>query len=237
MNAHSLRSILSRQNIVPFTFFLLFLIVVIFGLAHSSATSVGGSGQNNQRPPQPSDEELKKDFNDDDLKEKDNKPAGKWSYTTLLDDNQMNDPRVPAYVRGIQIVSGGGKYQGIHKIKRVHVANRTSLTIISVQVRVEVVPFDEQDKVLLADVLPFANASVAPNDSQVVEIQTLYPPRLLKTVARGSELKGGFFGIRISMEAVRFADGSFWKRPAPATLLMSPYLDQSPGLRFPTSPP
>lgn len=232
MNAYKFYSIFRRQNVVAFTLFFLLIIVVVFGLTQSSATAGGGSGQGNQRPPFPSDEELKKDFNDDDLKEKDNKPAGKWSYTTLLD-SKLDDPSVPAYVRSIQIVSGGGKYQGIHKIKRVQVANRTSLTIVSVQVRVEVVPFNEQDKVLLEDVLPFANASIAPNDSQVVEIQTLSPPRLLKAVAKGGELNGGFFGIRIGVEAVRFEDGSFWRRPTPAVLLISPYLDQSLGFRFP----
>ena len=235
MNTQRLRSIFSRQNATPFTFFFLLIVVVVFGfttsVVQSSATAGGGSGQGNQRPPFPSDEELKKDFDDEDLKEKDNKPAGHCTYGTLLD-SKMGDPSVPAYVRSIQIVSGGGKYQGIHKIKRVQVANRTSLTIVSVQVRVEVVPFNEQDKILLEDVLPFANTFIAPNDSQVVEIQTLYPPRLLKALAKGGELNGDF-GIRIGVEAVRFEDGSFWRRPAPAALLISPYLDQSPGLRFP----
>lgn len=169
----------SRQNAVPFTFFFLLVVVVVFGLATSigqpSATAGSASGQGNQRPPMPSDEELRKDFNDDDLKEKDNKPAGKWSYGTLLDDKQRNDPRVPAYVHSIQIVSGGGKYQGIRKIKRVQITNKTSLTIVSVQVKVEVVPFDEQEKILLEEVLPFVNVSITANDTQVVEIKTLYP--------------------------------------------------------------
>lgn len=206
MNARNLRSMFSRQNAVPFTFFFLLFVVVIFGLTQSSATAVGGQ----KRPPMPSDEELKKDFNDDDLKTKDDKPAGKWTYGTLLDDKQRNDPKVPAYVSGIQIVSGGGKYQGIHKIKRVQVTNKTSLTVVSVQVRVEVVTYDEQDKILLEAVLPFVNVSIAPNDTQVVEIQTLYGPRLLKALAKGGELNGDF-RIRISMEAVRFEDGSFWR--------------------------
>lgn len=236
MNTRSLRSTFSRRHATPFTFFFLLIVVVVFGLTHSSAAAGGGSGQGNQRPPMPSDEELRKDFDDEDLKTKDDKPAGKWSYTTLLD-SKLDDPSVPAYVRGVQIVSGGGKYQGIHKIKRVHVANRTSLTVVSVQVRVEVAPFNEQDKVLLEDVLPFADASIAPNNSQVVEIKTLYPPRLLKAVARVAEVNGGFFAIRISVEAVRFEDGSFWRRPVPAALLTSPYLDHSPGLTSPTSPP
>lgn len=230
MNTHSLRSMFSRRNAAPLTLFFLLIVVVVFGLTQSSATAVGGQG--NQRPPMPSDEELRKDFNDDDLKEKDNKPTGKWSYGTLLDDKQMNDPRVPAYVRSIQIVSGGGKYQGIHKIKRVQVTNKTSLTVVSVQVRFEIVPFNEQDKVLLEDVFPFVNVSIVANDTQVVEIQTLYVPKLLKTLAKGSELNGDF-AIRISMEAVRFADGSFWRRPTQAALLIPLYLDQSPSLRFP----
>lgn len=234
MNAHGFHSMFSRRNAAPFTFFFLLIVVAVTAvMVQSSASAGGGSGQGNQRPPMPSAEEMKKDFDDEDLKTKDDKPAGKWSYGTLLDDNQMNDPTVPAYVRSIQIVSGGGKYQGIHKIKRVRVTNRTSLTIVSVQVRVEVVPFNEQDKILLDDTLPFANVSIAPNDTQVVEIKTLYPPRLLKALTKNGELNGDF-GIRMSMEAVRFEDGSFWRRPAPAALLIPPYLDQSPNFRFPT---
>jgi hypothetical protein len=218
MNTHGLRSIFSRQNAAPFTFFFLLIVVAVTaGMVQSSATAGGGSGQGNQRPPHPSDEELKKDFNDDDLKTKDDKPTGKWSYTTLLD-SKLDDPSVPAYVRGIQIVSGGGKYQGINKIKRVQVANRTSLTIVSVQVRVEVVYKDEPDKVLLEEVLPFVNAPIAPDTSEVVEIKTLYPPRLLKALARGGELNG-HFAIRIGVEAVRFADGSLWRRQEPAAYL------------------
>jgi len=227
----------SRRNAAPLTFFFLLIVVVVFGLTtsvvQSSVTAGGGSGQDNQRPPHPSDEELRKDFNDDDLKTKDDKLVCKCTYGTLLDSKQRNDPRVPAYVHSIQIVSGGGKYQGIHKIKRVQVTNKTSLTVVSVQVRVEVVTYDEQDKILLEDVLPFVNVSVAANDTQLVEIQTLYPPRLLKALAKGGELNGDF-RIRISMEAVRFEDGSFWRRrPTPAALLIPLYLDQSPSLRFP----
>lgn len=228
MNAHGLRSMFSRQNAAPLTFFSLLLVVVVFGLTHSSATAVGGQ----KRPQMPSDEELRKDFNDDDLKAKDDSLVCKCRYATLLDSKQRSDPRVPAYVSGVQLLSGGGKYQGVHKIKRVQVTNRTSLTVVSVQVRVEVSYLNEPDKVLLEDTFPFADASIAPNDSEMVEIKTLYPPRLLKAVARGGELNGDF-RIRISMEAVRFEDGSFWRRPAPAALLISPYPDQSPSLRFP----
>lgn len=109
MNAHRLRPMFSRQNVVPSTFFFLLIVVVIFGLTHSSATAGGGSVQGNQRPPFMSDEELKKQFNDDDLKEKDDKFTCKCTYGTLLD-SKMGDPSVPAYVRGIELLSGGGKY-------------------------------------------------------------------------------------------------------------------------------
>lgn len=229
MNAHSF-----RQNLAPLTAFFLLSLVVICGLAagaaQSSATAGGGGGQ---RPPFMSDEEPKKQFNDDDLKEKEDKFTCKCTYGTLLD-SKMGDPSVPAYVRGIELLSGGGKYQGIHKIKRVEVANGTSKTIVSVQVRVEVGPKVGIDKieVLLEDVFPSANASIAPNASQVVEIKTLYPPRLLKALARGGELNG-HYGIRMGVQAVRFEDGTFWTRPEPAALLIFPYLDQSPVLRFP----
>jgi hypothetical protein len=218
VNTQRLRSIFGRQNAAPLTFFFLFIVVAVTaGIVQSSATAGGGSGQ---RPQFPSDEELKKDFNDEDLKAKDDKPGGKWGYATQLDDNQMNDPSVPAYVSGIQLVSGGGKYQGINKIKRVQVRNSSSKTIVLVQVWVEVSSFNEPEKVLLADELPFANASAAPDSSQVVEIKPLYPPRLLKALAKGGELNGNFV-IRMGVQAVRFGDGSFWKRSEPAALFVS----------------
>ena len=233
MNAHGFRSVLSRRNLAPLTAFFLLSLVVICGLMASTAQTSATAGGSGQRPPFMSDEELKKQFNDDDLKEKEDKFTCKCTYGTLLD-SKMGDPSVPAYVRSIELLSGGGKYRGIHKIKRVEVANRTSKTIVSVQVRVEVGPSVGIDKieVLLEDVFPFANASIAPNASEVIEIKTLYPPRLLKALARGGELNG-HYGIRMGVQAVRFADGSFWSRPEPAALLIFPYLDQSPVLRFP----
>jgi hypothetical protein len=176
----------------------------------SSAKAYGGSGKVAQHPPFMSDEDLKKQFNDDDLKVKDDTPGGKWGYTTLLD-SKKDDPSVPAYVRSIELLSGGGKYQGIHKIKRVQVTNRTSQTIVSVQVRVEVVNLDEPEKILLEEAFPFANAPIDPNTSQVIEIKTLHPPMMFKALAKDGELNGKF-GIRIGVQAVRFADGTFWTR-------------------------
>ena len=66
MNAQRLRSMFNRRNAAPFTLFSLLAVVFVFGLAagvlQSSATAGGGTGQGNQRPPFPSDEDLKKDF-------------------------------------------------------------------------------------------------------------------------------------------------------------------------------
>lgn len=54
MNTHRLRSLLSRQNAVPFTLlFLLVVVAVTAGMVQSSATAGGGSGQ---RPPFMSDD-------------------------------------------------------------------------------------------------------------------------------------------------------------------------------------
>jgi hypothetical protein len=216
------------RNAAPFTLFFLFIVVFIFGLTQSSATASGGSGQ---RPQHPSDEELKKDFDDDDLKTKDDKPGGNWTYATKLD-SKKDDPSAPAYVSGIQLLSGGGKFQGINKIKRVEVTSRSSQAIVLVQVIVEVFNSNEPKKVALEDSLPFVNASIAPNTSQVIEIKTLHPPRMLKALAKNGELYG-HFGIRISVQEVRFADGTFWRRPVSSALLQFPYLDKSLDFRFP----
>ncbi len=223
MNAHRLRSILSRRNAALCTpFFLLVVVAVTAGVVQSSATAGGGGDQG--PPPHQSIEELKKDFNEDDLKAKDDKPAGKWGFSIHLDP-KMDAPSVPAYVHGVQLLSGGGEYRGIHKIKRVRVTNRSSRTIALVQVRLEVYALNKPGKVLLEEALPFANASISPNATEVVEIKTLHPPKLLKALAKGGELNGEF-GLRMTVQAVRFADGSFWSEPVSSALLKSPYLEQ-----------
>src|SRR5947209_13913330 len=68
-------------------------------------------------------EDIKKEFNDDDLKVKEEKPRGKWSFATLLDTSQFEDSSIPVVVGGIQSLSGGGKHLGITKIKRVEIKN------------------------------------------------------------------------------------------------------------------
>jgi hypothetical protein len=228
VNTPRLRPMFSRRNVLPCTFLFLLVVAAAFGFRAAAAQSPAAAGGSVQRPPFQSDEEMKKDFNDDDLKEKNDKPAGKWGYSIDLDDKQINDASAPAYVSSIQLLSGGGKYQGIHKIKRVQVKNRSSRSIVLVQVRVEVIRFKEPEKVLLEDEFPFANAVIAPNSSEAVEVKTLYPPRLLKALARDGELSGHFV-IMMSVQAVRFADGSFWRRPEQTALLRLPYLEQSQG--------
>ncbi|HEU4594427.1 MAG TPA: hypothetical protein VFS10_04590 [Pyrinomonadaceae bacterium] len=230
MNAHRLRSILSRRNAALCTPFFLLVVVTVTAFVVQSSATAGGAGD--QGPPRQSIEEIKKDFNEDDLKTKDDKPPGKWGFSIHLD-SKKDDPSVPAYVHGIQLLSGGGEYRGINKIKRVRVTNRSSRTISLVQVRLEVYSLNEPEKVLLEEALPFANASISPNVTEVVEIKTLYPPKLLKAIAKGGELNGEF-GLRMTVQAVRFADGTFWSEPVSSALLKSPYLDQSLDFRFPT---
>jgi len=91
MNAHRFHPTLSRRNVVPFRFFFLLIVVFAFGLTagvmQPSSAAGDGSGQGNQRPPFMSDEELKKQFNDDDLKTKDDKPAGKTLVNAYIAPN------------------------------------------------------------------------------------------------------------------------------------------------------
>ncbi len=235
MKTHSLRSLFSRRNAAPFIIIFLLAGIVVCGFTvstgQSSAEASVGNGRGNQKPPFTSPEDLAKEFNDDDLKVKGDQPGGKWRYSTLLD-SKMNDSLVPAYVSGIQLLSGARKHAGVTKLKRVQIKNRSSQTIVSVQVRVEVVYFDEPEKILLEDTFPLVNVSIAPDAYQLVEIQTLYPAKMLKALAKEGNLYG-HFGIRMGVQEVRFADGSFWRRPESLALLKSPYLEQSLDFGFP----
>ena len=212
MNAQRLRSMFSRQNLVPFTSFFLLIVVVVFGfaagVAQSPATVGSGSGHGIQKPPFMPSEDIAKEFDEEDLKVKDDKPGGEWTYSTLLDFNQKNDPSAPAYVSGIQLLSGAGNHTGITKIKRVQIKNKSSQTIVSVQVRFEVFNFNEPEKILLEDSFPLVNVSIAPDAYQVVEVQTLHPARMLKALAKKRELYGEF-SIRMGVQEARFANCTF----------------------------
>lgn len=239
MKAHNRRPILRRQNFVLLTTLFLFWLVAVCGFmvgaARSSAAVDGVMGGNIQSPaiPGPTGEDIKKEFNDDDLKVKGEKPRGKWGFTTLPDTGQLKDSSLPAYVNGIQLLSGGGKHIGITKIKRVQVVNRSSKIVNSVQLRWAVVSLDDQEEVLSEDTPPSVNVWVEAKSSQVIEIPTLYPVRMLKPLAKNGELYGRF-QITIGVQEVRFADGSFWRRQEPIALLKSVYLAQPLDGRFPS---
>jgi hypothetical protein len=195
MNAHSLRSMFSRQNVVPFTLFFLLFIVVAFGLTAVTEQSAAKEGAISQIPksvPGPTGEDIKKEFNDDDLKVKEEKPRGKWGFSLEHDASQYNDSSVPVVVSGIQSLSGGGKHLGVTKIKRVGVINRSLRIVNSVQFRWTIASLDEPGKVLSEGITPFANIWVEANSSKVIEIPTVYPALLLKSLAKNSELYGRF---------------------------------------------
>lgn len=221
MNAHCLRSMFSRRNIVPFTFFFLLLVVAVFGLAvvtEQSAAKEEAVGQLPQSIPDPTGEDMQKEFNDEDLKVKGEKPRGKWGFSIMLDMSRALSDSIPVAVVGIQSLSGGGKHLGVTKIKRVKVNNRSAKTVNSVQLRWTLAPFDDPEKVLSEGTTPFANIWVEANSLKVVEIPTLYPALLLKSLAKDGELNGNF-QLAIGVQEARFADGTLWRRQETAAYL------------------
>src|SRR5947209_13280564 len=215
----------SRQNVVPFTILFLFVGIVAFGFTaskvQSSAEASVGSGRGNQRPPEfanSNPEDAKKDFSDDDLKVKEQKPRGKWGVGLETDMDQFYDASVPVAAGAIQSLSGGGKYAGGVKIKRLEIKNRSSKAVNSVQLRWEIVSLDNRTKVLLEGITPFVNFWAEANSSKVIEIPTLYPALLFKPLAKDGELNGQF-QLTIGVQEARFADGSFWRRPEPVAYL------------------
>lgn len=236
MNTHGLRSMFSRQNVVPVTLFFLLFIVVVFGftaVTEQSAAKEEATSQQPKRMPDPTGQDVEKEFSDEDLKVKGEKPRGKWGFTTLPDTSQLKDPSLAVHVTGVQLLTGGGKYLGVTKIKRVRVENISSKILNSVQLRWTITSLDDRDKVLAEGTTPFANIWVEANISQVIEIQTLYPTQLLKHVAKNSEIHGEF-ALVIGLQEARFDDGTFWRRQGPIALWKSFYLDQSIGGKFPS---
>jgi hypothetical protein len=218
MNAHSLRPMLRRRNFLPLTVLFLSSLVVVCGLvagaARSSAEGAGGVRSGAQIPPglsNPNGEDAKKDFDDNDLKVKEQKPRGKWGTALETDMNQFNDVSAPVAIGAVQSLSGGGKYAGVVKIKRLEIKNKSSKIVNSVQLRWEIVSLDDRAKVLSEDATPFINIWVEANSSLIVEIPTLYPALMLKPLAKGGELNGRF-SITLGVQEARFADGSFWRR-------------------------
>jgi hypothetical protein len=221
MNAHSFRSILCRQNAVPHVIFFLLIVLLVCGLTvstmQSSAEASVGDGRGNQLPPEfakTTIEDIKKDFNDDDLKVKDQKPRGKWGYGLGVNKAQFDDPSVPVVVGAVQSLSAGGKYAGVVKIKRLGIKNRSPRAVNSVQLRWEITSLDDPAKVLLEGTTPFVNFWAEANSSKVIEIPTIYPVYLFKPLAKNDELNGRF-QLTIGVQEARFADGSFWRWEEP----------------------
>jgi hypothetical protein len=238
MNAHSLRSLFSHRNAVPFTIFLLAGIVVCgytAGTGPLSAEASVGQGRSNQRPPEfanRTSEDARKDFDDDDLKVKDQKPQGRWTTGLVSDMEQYNDNSVPVVVGAIQSLAGGGKYAGVFKVKRLEIKNRSSKAVNSVQLRWSIVRLDDPTKVLLEDDLPFVNFWAEADSSKVIEIPPLYPLPLFKALAKDGELNGQF-KVTIGVQEARFADGSFWRGQEPVASFKVLYYDQTAASRFP----
>ncbi|MBV9924441.1 MAG: hypothetical protein JOZ96_05315 [Acidobacteria bacterium] len=239
MNTHDFRPIFGRHNAFLFTFFFLLAGVVLCGFAASttqSSANGGAAGNNIQLPnamPGPTGEDIQREFNDDDLKVKGEKPRGKWTFATLLDMSQFEDPLIPVAIGGIQSLSGGGKHLGVTKIKRVTIKNRASKIVNSVQLRWEVISVEDPTKVLSEGTTQVVNTWVEANDTRTIEIPTIYPALLLKPLAKDNELYGRF-QITIGVQEARFADGSFWRREPPVAYLHLLYTDQFQAYGFPT---
>lgn len=222
MNAHSLRSILRRENLIPLTFLSLFSILVVCGFAagttQSSAEARDGNGRGNQIPPEfnPNPE---KEFNDDDLKVKgQKKPGGAWNLSIALDKEQFYDDSVPVAVSTVQTMSGKGKYAGVVKIKRLEITNRRAKAVNSVQFRWRITKLDDPSKVLLEGTTVFVNFWAEADSTKVVEIPTIYPVYLFNPLAKNGELNGQFM-LMIGVQEARFTDGSFWRRLETAAYL------------------
>ena len=230
MHAHRSRTMLRRRNFVPLTTLFLFALMVVCGFTasttQSSAKASVGSGRGNQLPPEfanPNPEDAKKDFNDDDLKVKEQKPRGKLAVVLETDMEQFNDASMPVAVGTIQSLSGGGKYAGVVKVKRLEIKNRSSKALNSVQLSWEIVSLDNPTKVLLEGATPFVNFWAEANSSKVVEIPTIYPALLFKPLTKDTELNGQF-QLTIGVKEARFADGSFWRRQEAMTGSNAPLL-------------
>jgi hypothetical protein len=225
----------SRQNAVPYTILFLLVGIVVFGFIASTAPSAamdGAAGSNIRLPqdvPGQTGEDIGKEFNDDDLKVKGEKPRGKWGFATVLDMSQFENSSIPVAVSGIQSLSGAGRHQGITKIKRIELRNRSPKIVNSVQLRWTLAPLDDPEKVISEGATEFANIWVEANSTKVVEIPTLYPALLLKSLAKDGELNGRF-KLTIGVQEAHFADGSFWRRQEPVAYLK--FLD--PYDRFPS---
>ena len=217
MYARTFRPTSVRRNFGSLTVILSSLILVCgltAGTARSSGGQDGGGGRTVQRPPDmpgPFGEDIKKEFNDGDLKVLEEIPRGKWGYGLSYDTPQLKDTSAPVAISAVQSLSGGGMFLRVIKIKRVKIENRSPKTVNSVQLRWTIASPDEPQKVLLEGTTMFANIWVGANSSQVVEIPTIYPSLLFKPLARDGELTGRF-QLTFGLQESRFADGSFWRR-------------------------
>ena len=230
MNAHNFLPRFSRPNIAPFVFFLLLAGIIVCGLTASMgqppAEASVGTEHANQIPPEFNNPNPEKEFNDDDLKVKDQKkPRGVWDVSIGIAKEQYYDGSVPVAVSTVQTLSGKGKYAGVVKIKRLEIKNRSGKAVNSVQFRWKIFHFNDPSKVLLEGTTAFVNFWAEANSAKVVELPTVYPVNLFRPLAKDGELTGEF-KLTIGVQEARFDDGSFWRWQAPVVWLNFLYYDQ-----------
>jgi hypothetical protein len=119
MNTH--RSCLrrGRLNLNALMITLLAAAILTFGFAAStaqpSAEASGSNGGGSQLPPEltkTKPEDIEKDFNDEDLKVKGQKPRGEWGFGIGIDKEQFDDAAVPVAIGALQTLSAGGSTRG-----------------------------------------------------------------------------------------------------------------------------
>jgi hypothetical protein len=194
MDTHESRTGFRHPSLITLMIVLLTALVVVAGFAASTA----------QTPERGKKKEV---FVDDDLKE--GKVPGEWLVVTDLDQSQLDDPSVPVVVDGVNTFAGKGKYAGLMKIGEVRAANRGPKAVTSLQLRWAFVAFNQPDVALLEGYTSLLDIRIDVNSSQKFDIPAIFFNREVKRFTKGRELHGHFY-LRVSVQEVRFNDGSVW---------------------------
>ncbi|HEV2912710.1 MAG TPA: putative metal-binding motif-containing protein [Pyrinomonadaceae bacterium] len=154
-------------------------------------------------------------------------PGGTWKVGTVSDNNQVNDPSVPAEITTTTTSINKGKNSGFEELV---LLNRTPKAIKAFKLSYVVTAREDSTTVLTRGALevisrkPSEKQRIPGNQRRIFRVLNGKPGRILKPLAKEGKLSGAFI-VTIRISEVTFEDGSTWSDPGFVSLRKTPKLD------------
>lgn len=143
-------------------------------------------------------------------------PKGKWFVAAATDASQRTSDDVPVVIDRVSSLLGQGKFVNLI-VRQVTLLNRTPKSVREVKLGWKLVTAQDEDATMLQGSTPFFAVSIFRMTRQNVDIPPIDFAQLIKPLLKQGAIDGRFL-LKVSVNEVRFTDGSAWKDQAKKTL-------------------